>query len=157
MEYNCLLESLVVIDTMHSTVCWIFILFHSICIEWWVFLIFIIVRLFEIELKFVWVTYWYLKTKTNNSLTFSSNFKPCKRDSMFDNGLSLFVGEPPKTDSTIFTPRTPVESRGLQKKKRQEKTFQWNHSTYFIKRNFSKVRYISIKKGALQGFSNHIV
>lgn len=132
LEYICLLESLVVIDTVHSTVCWIFIFFHSICIEWGVFLIFVhlIVRLIEIELKLVWVTCWYLRTKTNKSLTFSSNFKPCKRDSMFDNGLSLFVGEPPKTDSTIFTPRTPVESRGLQKRNERKKHLKSFHLFY---------------------------
>lgn len=33
------------------------------------------------------------------------------------NGLSLFVGEPPRTYSTIFTPKPPVESRGLQRRK----------------------------------------
>lgn len=33
---------------------------------------------------------------------------------MFDNGLSLLVGDPPRTYSTILKPRPPVESRGLQ-------------------------------------------
>lgn len=62
------------------------------------------------------------------TLSFSSNFRPRKRDSMFDSGLSLFVGEPPKTYSTILTPRPPVESRGLSKKtsRTKGKIFKWN-------------------------------
>lgn len=42
----------------------------------------------------------------------SSIFKFLNRESNA-NGLSLLVGEPPKTYSTIFTPSPPVESRGL--------------------------------------------
>lgn len=48
-----------------------------------------------------------------HTLSFSSNLRLRRRDSMLDNGLSLFVGDPPSTYSTILTPRPPVESRGL--------------------------------------------
>lgn len=50
----------------------------------------------------------------NLTLSLSSNLSPRKRGSKPDKGLSLLVGEPPKTNSTIFTPRPLVESRGLQ-------------------------------------------
>lgn len=56
--------------------------------------------------------------KIKLTLSFSSNFKPLKRDSIFDNGLSLLVGDPPRTYSTILNPRPP-ESRGLQATKKK--------------------------------------
>lgn len=53
------------------------------------------------------------------TLSLSSNLSACKRGSKPARGLSLFVGEPPNTYSTIFTPRPPVESRGLQAKSKK--------------------------------------
>lgn len=51
------------------------------------------------------------------SLTLTSSiFRFLRRESKA-NGLSLLVGEPPRTYSTIFTPNPPVESRGLLIKK----------------------------------------
>lgn len=49
------------------------------------------------------------------TLSLSSNFNPLNRGSKLASGLSLFVGDPPRTYSTIFTPSPPVESRGLKK------------------------------------------
>lgn len=48
------------------------------------------------------------------TLSLSSNFNPLNRGSKLASGLSLFVGDPPSTYSTIFTPSPPVESRGLK-------------------------------------------
>lgn len=48
------------------------------------------------------------------TLSPSSNFSPRRRGSKPDKGLSLVVGEPRKTYSTIFTPKPLVESLGLQ-------------------------------------------
>lgn len=47
------------------------------------------------------------------TLSFSSNFNVFKRGTSADSGLSLLVGDPPRTYSTILTPNPPVESRGL--------------------------------------------
>lgn len=51
----------------------------------------------------------------------SSIFRPRMRGSSA-NGLSLLVGEPPSTYSTILTPNPPVESRGLRRQKVELKT-----------------------------------
>lgn len=57
---------------------------------------------------------FHLKSRTHTlTLSFSSNFKLLKRDSMFESGLSLLVGDPPNTYSTILKPKPPAESRGL--------------------------------------------
>lgn len=114
----CLLETFVVIDAVHSTICWnLFIFLQAICIEWRIFLFFIVVWLLEKKNRYYVINGNWINESNRNLctffLTFSSNFRPCKRDSMVDNGLSLLVGDPPRTYSTILTPSPPVESRGL--------------------------------------------
>lgn len=71
-------------------------------------------EIFDFQAKSMMNVSWTSIDHESFTLLLSSNLRERKRGSSPESGLSLFVGDPPNTYSTIFTPKPPVESRGLQ-------------------------------------------
>lgn len=164
----CLLETFVVIDAVHSTICWnLFIFLQAICIEWRIFLFFIVVWLLKNKNWYYVINENWIKESNQNFALF---FLPFRQISDHASEIPCLIKDSlcwlailPKHIPPFWLQVRRSNHVDCENEMDDIKVYflEWMKQISLIKIKYEAMRtfmkFVKQIKRTLQGFSNHIV